>query len=100
MSALHPQAALQEAPTPTAVFARPDDTPLRPQRVLNQLPKRAAEIGLPKIGLHNLRHATATIMIAADIPLAVVSKTIPGTSVAGTTGSSTPAPPGCCTGGG
>ncbi|MFH8387664.1 tyrosine-type recombinase/integrase [Kitasatospora sp. NPDC018058] len=31
---------------------------------------------LPKIGLHDLRHTAASIMIAADIPLAIVSKTL------------------------
>ncbi|MFJ7275396.1 tyrosine-type recombinase/integrase [Kitasatospora sp. NPDC098663] len=41
-----------------------------------QLRKRAAGIGLPKIGLHDLRHTAASIVIAASVPLAVVSKTL------------------------
>jgi integrase len=81
MAALHHQAALQMAAHPEGkleglVFARPDGTPLRPQWVLDQLRKRTAELDLPKIGLHGLRHTAASIMIAAGIPLAVVSKTL------------------------
>ncbi len=43
---------------------------------MNQLRKRTAELDLPKIGLHDLRHTAASIMIAENIPLAVVSKTL------------------------
>ncbi|MET8623831.1 site-specific integrase, partial [Kitasatospora sp. NPDC004669] len=80
-AALHRQAALQMAAHPDGrleglVFARPDGEPLRPQWVLDQLRKRTAELGLPKIGLHDLRHTAASIMIAAGIPLAIVSKTL------------------------
>ncbi|MFI9274843.1 tyrosine recombinase XerC [Kitasatospora sp. NPDC052896] len=82
MTALHRQAAFQMAAHPDGrleglVFARPDGLPLRPQWVLNQLRKRTAELGLPRIGLHDLRHTAASIMIAAGVPIAVVSKTLP-----------------------
>ncbi|WP_280702501.1 site-specific integrase [Kitasatospora sp. GP82] len=81
MAALHRQAALQMAAHPDGrleglVFTRPDGEPLRPQWVLDQLRKRTAELDLPKIGLHDLRHTAASIMIAAGIPLAIVSKTL------------------------
>ncbi|MFI9319257.1 tyrosine-type recombinase/integrase [Kitasatospora aureofaciens] len=81
MAALHRQAALQMAAHPEGrleglVFAKPDGSPLRPQGVLDQLRKRTAELGLPKISLHDLRHTAASIMIAADIPVCVVSKTM------------------------
>ncbi|WP_328954437.1 tyrosine-type recombinase/integrase [Kitasatospora purpeofusca] len=81
MAALHRQAALQMAAHPNGrleglVFAKPDGSPLRPQWVLDQLRKRTTEAGLPKIGLHDLRHTAASIMIAEDIPVAVVSKTM------------------------
>ncbi|MQS16149.1 tyrosine-type recombinase/integrase [Streptomyces kaniharaensis] len=81
MTALHRQAALQMAAHPEGrlkglVFARPGGTPLRPQWVLDQLHKRTAELGLPRIGLHALRHTAASIMIAEGIPLAIVSKTL------------------------
>ncbi|MDH6145734.1 integrase [Kitasatospora sp. GP30] len=81
MTALHRQAALQMAAHPDGrleglVFAKPDGLPLRPQWVLDQLRKRTTEAGLPTIGLHDLRHTAASIMIAEGIPIAVVSKTL------------------------
>ncbi|MEU4117822.1 tyrosine-type recombinase/integrase [Kitasatospora sp. NPDC028055] len=79
MTALHRQAAIQMAAHPDGlleglVFSRPSGAPLRPQWVLDQLRKRTAELDLPKIGLHDLRHTAASIMIAEGIPLAIVSK--------------------------
>ena len=87
MAALHRQAAIQMAAHPDGrleglVFAKPDGVPLRPQWVLDQLRKRTAEVGLPKIGLHDLRHTAASIMIAEGIPIAVVSKTLRHTTLA------------------
>ncbi|MFJ9776886.1 tyrosine recombinase XerC [Kitasatospora sp. NPDC101157] len=82
MAALHRQAALQEGPpTPTAASTAwsspaPTTCPCTPQRVLNQLRKRTTELDLPTIGLHDLRHTAAGIMIAAGVPIAVVSKTL------------------------
>ncbi|MFJ9776899.1 tyrosine-type recombinase/integrase [Kitasatospora sp. NPDC101157] len=81
MTALHRQAAIQMNAHPDGrleglVFARPGRTPLRPQWVLDQLRKRTAELDLPRIGLHDLRHTAASIMIAEGIPIAVVSKTM------------------------
>jgi integrase len=74
--ALHRQAALQIAAHPEGLaFAKPDGLPLRPQWVLDQLRKRTSEVDLPTIGLHDLRHTAASIMIALGIPIAVVSKT-------------------------
>ncbi|WP_406205145.1 site-specific integrase [Kitasatospora sp. NBC_01560] len=89
MTALHRQAALQMATHPEGrleglVFARPDGLPLRPQWVLDQLRKRTAELDLPRIGLHDLRHTAASIMIAEDIPVAVVSKTMRHSTIATT----------------
>ena len=87
MTALHHQAAHQMATHPNGrleglVFARPDGLPLRPQWVLDQLRKRTAEADLLKIGLHDLRHTAASIMIAEDIPIAVVSKTMRHSTIA------------------
>lgn len=39
------------------------------------LRRPAAEIGLPRIGVHDLRRTAATIVISSVVPLAVVSKT-------------------------
>ncbi|MFE6054885.1 tyrosine-type recombinase/integrase [Kitasatospora sp. NPDC056446] len=87
MAALHRQAAIQMAAHPNGrleglVFARPGGTPLRPQWVLDQLRKRTAELDLPKIGLHDLRHTAASIMIAENIPIAVISKTLRHSTIA------------------
>jgi len=82
LAALHRQAAVHQAlqpqGTPLAglVFASVEGGPLRPQWVLDQLRKRTAEVGLPTIGLHDLRHTAATIMITAGVPIATVSKTL------------------------
>ncbi len=89
MTALHRQAALQMAAHPDArleglVFGRPGGTPLRPQWVLDQLRKRTAELDLPRIGLHDLRHTAASIMIAENIPIAVISKTLRHSTIATT----------------
>ncbi|MFI1127371.1 MULTISPECIES: tyrosine-type recombinase/integrase [Streptomyces] len=66
------------------VFCRLDGSPLRPQGVLVELRRRAAELGLPRIGVHDLRHTAATIMISSRVPLAVVSKTLRHSTLATT----------------
>ncbi|MEV0598441.1 site-specific integrase [Streptomyces sp. NPDC050315] len=82
VTALQRQAVLarsslpEGAPLEGLVFCRPDGVPLRPQNVLVELRRRAAEIGLPRIGVHDLRHTAATIMISSRVPLAVVFKTL------------------------
>ena len=80
-AALHRQAALQMNAHPDGrleglVFSTPGGAPLRPQWVLDQLRNRTTEVGLPAIGLHDLRHTAASIMIAEGIPLDIVSKTL------------------------
>ncbi|MFD0530432.1 tyrosine-type recombinase/integrase [Kitasatospora arboriphila] len=66
----------EDAPLEGLVFCQPDGAPLRPQQLLVTLRRRSAEIGLPRIGVHDLRHTDATIMISSEVPLAVVSKTL------------------------
>jgi len=58
------------------VFCQPDGAPLRPQGLLVTLRRRSEEVGLPRIGVHDLRHTAASIMISSEVPLAVVSKTL------------------------
>ncbi|WP_374209134.1 tyrosine-type recombinase/integrase [Kitasatospora sp. A2-31] len=58
------------------VFCQPDGAPLRPQQLLVTLRRRSAEIGLPRIGVHDLQHTAASIMISSEVPLAVVSGTL------------------------
>ncbi|MFJ1706793.1 tyrosine-type recombinase/integrase [Kitasatospora sp. NPDC088346] len=66
----------EDAPLEGLVFCQPDGAPLRPQQLLVTLRRRSAEIGLPRIGVHDLRHTAASIMISSEVPLAVVSKTL------------------------
>ncbi|MFD5920891.1 hypothetical protein ACFVYP_28420 [Kitasatospora sp. NPDC058201] len=66
-AALHRQAAIQMNAHPTGrleglALAHADGSRLRPQWVLDQLRKRTAELGLPRIELHDLRHTAAGIM--------------------------------------
>jgi integrase len=68
---LSPEAALEGL-----VLCHEDGSPLRPQSVLVELRRRSAELNLPRIGVHDLRHTAATIMISSRLPLAVVSKTL------------------------
>ncbi|MCD9588821.1 site-specific integrase [Streptomyces sp. 8ZJF_21] len=90
VAALGHQAALTRTSQPKGtpleglVFRRPDGSPLRPQGALVELRRRAAELGLPRIGVHDLRHTAATIMISSRVPLAVVSKTLRHSTLATT----------------
>ncbi|RAG82351.1 hypothetical protein DN069_27915 [Streptacidiphilus pinicola] len=77
IAALQRQARIQQAQLPPrAPLAGLDGAPLRPQWVLDQLRRRTAAAELPTIGLHDLRHTAATIMIASGVPIAIVSKTL------------------------
>ncbi|MER8104845.1 site-specific integrase [Kitasatospora sp. NPDC094016] len=81
----HQQALLPPgAPLEGLVFAGVDGAPLRPQHVLKELRRRSAEIELPRIGVHDLRHTAATIMITSGVPMAVVSKTLRHSTLATT----------------
>jgi len=52
--------------------------------VLDRLRRLTADVGLPVIRVHDLRHIAATIMINQGVPLAVVSKTLRHKNVATT----------------
>ncbi len=58
------------------VFARENGSLLRPEYVRRRLHTVAAEAGLPRVRVHDLRHLAATLMISAGVPLALVSKTL------------------------
>ncbi|MFD8321630.1 tyrosine-type recombinase/integrase [Kitasatospora purpeofusca] len=66
------------------VFANSGGSPLRLQWVLDQLRKRTAELVHPGIGVHDLRHTAASIMIAEGVPLAIVSKALRHSTLATT----------------
>ncbi|MGC9669747.1 site-specific integrase [Planosporangium sp. 12N6] len=84
IAALHRQTARQHRQWPTLtvpeperlVFSRPDGRPLRPEYVLRHFRRLTTDARLPRIRVHDLRHAAATIMITSGVPLAVVSKTL------------------------
>lgn len=58
------------------VFCRDDGQPLRPEYVLHHFHELTDAAGVPRIRVHDLRHLAATLMIASDVPLGVVSKTM------------------------
>lgn len=54
-------------------FAREDGSPIPPERVTNRLTQLSRTGGLRAIRWHDLRHGRASLMLAADIPMAVAS---------------------------
>ena len=56
------------------VFARENGEPLHPETVTKRFAKLAEAAGLRPVRLHDLRHGQASLMLAAGVPLAVVSK--------------------------
>ncbi len=56
------------------VFAREDGTPWPPTRLTKRFNELVRAAGLPKVNLHALRHGQASLMLAAGVPMAVVSK--------------------------
>jgi integrase len=63
------------------VFARENGEPLHPETVTKRFTKLAAAAGLRPVRLHDLRHGQASLMLAAGVPLAVVSKRLGHSSV-------------------
>ncbi|MFN2495395.1 MAG: site-specific integrase [Pseudonocardiaceae bacterium] len=58
------------------VFARENGAPLRPEYALARFIVLTEAARLPRVRLHDLRHLAATLMLAAGVPLALVSKTL------------------------
>jgi hypothetical protein len=56
------------------VFCHEDGRPLPPEYVSRHFERLAFKAGLPPIRLHDLRHGHASLMLAADVPIDVVSK--------------------------
>jgi integrase len=56
------------------VFTQPDGTPLYPQTITAAFKRIAIELGIPTIGVHGLRHSSATMMLASGISPKVVSQ--------------------------
>lgn len=56
------------------VFTTPGGHPVHGPNLLPPLHAAQARLGLPLVTWHDLRHATATIMLAAGVPLPVISR--------------------------
>jgi hypothetical protein len=56
------------------VFAREDGQPVPPALVTKRFTQLVKDAGLRPVRLHDLRHGRASLLLAADVPLAVVSK--------------------------
>ena len=53
------------------VFARPDGSPIHPERLMREFDRHARVAGLPRIRHHDLRHTAASLMLAAGVPAKV-----------------------------
>lgn len=62
------------APGHDLVFTWPDGSPYSPDHVSRQFRLIAARPGLPVKRLHDLRHGSASLQLAAGVPMAVVSQ--------------------------
>ena len=58
------------------VFTQEDGSWLHPGKVTDLFERLVAASGLPPIRLHDLRHGAATLMLAADIDVKIVSDTL------------------------
>ncbi len=64
------------------VFAREDGSPLHPEFITRHFQYLCRKAGLRQIRLHDLRHGSASLQLAAGIPIAVVSKRLGHSSIA------------------
>lgn len=64
------------------VFTDRDGSPTHPQTISNRLQKAVSSAGVPWIGLHGLRHTSATLALSAGVPLKVVSERLGHASTA------------------
>jgi integrase len=58
------------------VFTQPTGKHLHPKKVSAAFTRHADRLGLPRIGVHGLRHTWATLAFRAGVPVAVVSQRI------------------------
>jgi len=56
------------------VFTNPDGLPYHPQRLSRMLGVYTAELGLPRLTAHGLRHTSATLMLAGGVPPKVAAE--------------------------
>jgi integrase len=58
------------------IFTRPDGTAIPPKRASQAFTYHVDRAGLPRIGVHGLRHTWATLALRAGVPIKVVSERI------------------------
>jgi integrase len=63
-------------------FAKTDGSILHPQTLSGMFERAAKAVGLPKIGIHGLRHSHASLGLASGIPLVIMSERLGHSSVA------------------
>jgi integrase len=63
------------------VFARENGAPIHPEFATRHFQYLARKAGLPPIRLHDLRHGSASLQLAAGVPMAVVSKRLGHSSI-------------------
>ena len=56
------------------VFTKPGGGPYHPQYVSRTLGRYSAELGLPRLTAHGLRHTSATLMLASGVPAKVAAE--------------------------
>jgi integrase len=64
------------------VFAREDGGPVQPDHATKAFAELAAEAGLRHVRLHDLRHGRASLLLAAGVDIAVVSKVLGHSTIA------------------
>lgn len=55
------------------VFTRPDGHPIDPMSITREFRRLVPEIPVPTIRFHDLRHTHASLLLAADVPIRIVS---------------------------
>lgn len=63
------------------VFGKPDGEPLEPSSVTVRFQGLLADAGLPRMRFHDLRHATASLLIADRVPARVVMEMLGHSSI-------------------
>jgi integrase len=56
------------------IFTNPQGRPLHPETISQLFARQVARLGMPSIRFHDLRHTHATLLIAAGVPIKVVSE--------------------------